>query len=87
MDAVSLQLAIKIQKPKGVKITRAFLDEVVREWADSGETPSGIDIRIIDWKRNDRAPVKVSQSEQETARHNFKEVLRQGRFTVQLRSN
>ncbi len=87
MDAVALQLAITVRKPKGVKLTRDFLDEVVREWADSGDEPTGIKIRIIDWKRNDRPAVKVGASEQETARSRFKEVLRQGRFTVRLRSN
>jgi hypothetical protein len=85
MDAVSLQLEITANVPKGYELTQEFLDEVVRNWAQDGETPDGIWIEIIDWKREGRRATKPT--DQDEARERFRGLLQAGRFTVRLRSS
>lgn len=83
MDAVSLQLEIKIRVPRGYRITQDLMDEVVRNWAEDGDAPDGIDIRIIDWKRSGKTHRPTNQDE---ARERFRGLLQQGRFAVRLRN-
>jgi hypothetical protein len=83
MDAVSLQLEIVADVPKGFELTQEFLDEVVREWAKDGAAPDGIEIKIIDWKREGKSHRPTDQDE---ARTRFWGLLQAGRFTVRLRS-
>lgn len=84
-DAVSLQLEITARVPKGYRLTQELLDQVVRDWAEEGDTPDGIDIKIIDWKRpGGRAKRPTDQDE---ARERFRRLLQEGRFTVRLRSD
>lgn len=86
-EAVALQLSIRASVPKGYRLTRELLDEAVREWAESGESPDGMEISVTSWKTLRRGKVVVPPGESDEARERFKEVLRQGRFTVSLRSN
>jgi hypothetical protein len=83
MDAVSLQLEIIADVPKGTELTEEFLDKVVRNWAEDGDTPDGIEIKIIDWKREGKTRRPTDQDE---ARTRFRGLLQAGRFTVRLRS-
>lgn len=83
MDAVSLQLEIRARVPRGYRLTQEFLDEVVRNWAQDGDSPDGIDIKIIDWRR---PGAKIGRpTNQDEARERFRRLLQQGRFTVRLR--
>jgi hypothetical protein len=85
MDAVSLQLEITANVPKGYDLTEEFLDEVVRNWAEDGETPEGIEVEIIDWKREGKRAQRPT--DQDEARTRFRGLLQAGRFTVRLRSS
>lgn len=83
-DAVSLQLEIRVRVPKGFSLSREFLDQVVREWAEEGDTPSGIEVRIVDWKRGGRA---YKATDQDDARAKFRRLLQEGRFAVDVRAH
>lgn len=83
--AVSLQLEMTVDTPKGYHLTREFMDSVVREWADDGRSPEGINIRIIDWQHPGKPATRAK--DQEEARSRFRGLLRSGRFTISLRGN
>lgn len=84
-DAVSLQLEIRARVPRGYRLTQELLDQVVREWAEDGESPDGIDIKIIDWKRP--GAKRNRPTNQDEARERFRRLLQAGRFTVRLRDS
>lgn len=84
-DAVALQLEITMRIPDGCMVTQQLLDEMVREWAEDGETQPGVDIKIIDWKRAGGRSTKAR--DQDEARTRFRGLLQQGRFTVRLRGD
>lgn len=83
-EAVSVQLEIKIKAPRGVEPSQSLMDEFVREWADSGNTPPGVSIRIIEWDNPRGGGKPTSQKE---ARERFGRLLRRGRATFSVRSN
>jgi hypothetical protein len=85
-EAVSLQLEIRVRKPKNVELTRSLLDAVVRQWANTGSAPRGMKIRIIDWKHPGRRGESSGRS-QEALRLSFRGLLQSGRFTVGLRDS
>lgn len=48
---VRVQIHLKITKPKGVRFTSSFMDEVVTTWAETGEVPDGFKIEPVVWER------------------------------------
>jgi len=85
-DLISIQLDIRVKKPKGFKLSRAAVDGAVRDWAESGVQPEGYRIRIIDWRRgsNRTTPASAGVS-QDQARERLRGLLRSGMFTVKFR--
>lgn len=69
-DLIAIQIVARVKKiPKGFKLTRAIMDEMIRHKADTsdgywdreqvagareGEDPTGIEFKIIRWKNPDR---------------------------------
>ncbi len=76
-SAIRIQIGIKLDKRANV--TAQFLNEVVKYWADSGETPEGIEIVSINWK-HPRKPWKTDDAE--SARHRFARLLQHVTFSV-----
>lgn len=85
MDAVSLQLEITAKVPEGYELTQELLDEVVSRWADTGKSPEGVTIKIIDWKR--AGAKRGRPTNQREARERFRGLLQGGRVTFDLRGS
>jgi hypothetical protein len=49
VDPVRVQVAVRVKKPRGVKITKAFLKAAVQRYADTGRAPRGVQIVTIRW--------------------------------------
>jgi len=82
----SLQLEITVPRLEGFEYTRQFMDDVVRMWADTGETPKYIRVKIVSWDSG-RGKKSTRGMDQEELRQRFRGLLRRGRFTVQLRTD
>lgn len=54
IDPLSVQVAFKVLKPKGVDISRKALNELYLHWVETGELPRNITIRGIFWKNSNR---------------------------------
>lgn len=46
---VRVQIHVRFKRPSGMKITAEFLKELVEEWAETGETPTGVEITPVVW--------------------------------------
>jgi hypothetical protein len=82
---VSIQLDIQARVPKGHRLTRALLDQVVNIWADTGTAPSGFKIRIKDWKHGGKRVRSAAGFSQKEARERFRGLLQSGVYNFRLR--
>ena len=58
-DPLSLQVSIKVTKPKGLELSKKFLNEAYLHWVKEGEFPQfpgkmSMEIRGIFWKNSAR---------------------------------
>ena len=49
---LSIQVFVRVRKPKHVKVTREFLDEVVTRWVYTGEQVPGTEVKAVHWRRD-----------------------------------
>jgi hypothetical protein len=85
-DLISIQLDIRVKVPKGFKLSRAVLDQAVRDWAATGVQPEGFKIKIIDWRRGSkRSTPESAGTSQDQARERLRGLLQAGMFTLKLR--
>lgn len=54
IDPVEVQISFKVRTPRGVRLTREVLDQVYKDWLDTGELPHAVQIRYIAWRNPDR---------------------------------
>lgn len=93
VDPVRVQVAIKVPKIKGIKklITPEFLQRAMEQFVETGEPPTGIEIKTIRWinpvRKNDALAVWKSSDDDgesiENARATLRGLLRQLRYTFQ----
>jgi hypothetical protein len=57
-DPVSVQIGIKAQVPRGYRLSPQFMEKVVHNWAETGETPVGIEVNVIKWRNPARKGAK-----------------------------
>jgi hypothetical protein len=85
-DLISIQLDIRVKVPRGFKLSRAVLDQAVRDWAANGVQPEGFQIKIIDWRRGSTRTTPASAgTSQNQARERLRGLLQSGMFTIKLR--
>jgi len=46
-----IQVGITVRKPKGTRITREFLLQCLHYYAEHGEAPPGVTVRVIEWTK------------------------------------
>lgn len=48
-DPVRVQIDVQVRVPKGFTVSAALLDEVRRQWVESGKTPRGFKVSAVHW--------------------------------------
>ena len=57
-DPVTVQISVKLKKPKGAKLAPEVLQQAVDYWAKHGESPRGMDVQVIRWRNPERSGKK-----------------------------
>jgi len=52
-----IQVGITVRRPKGVRITREFLLQCLYYYAEHGDPPPGVTVRVIEWTKAGRTYV------------------------------
>jgi hypothetical protein len=89
VDPVEVQLSVRARVPKGTRVTRTLLDEVVDRWAH-GRPVRGFEVQVVRWRNSARQrPQDRAWRHAKTASEKncalIRRALRHGmRFTISL---
>ena len=66
-EAIRVQVEMKVEKPKSLKISRSMAEEVLQRWVRNGTLPPGFSVRAIHWERSSGKGSARTQAEIQNA--------------------